>query len=48
MTGMNLTLKVWRQNGAEDKGRIVESGKHLDLLKQKGFYSRLFELQFSS
>jgi len=21
---MNLTLKVWRQNGAEDKGRIVE------------------------
>ena len=24
MTGMNLTLKVWRQNGEEDKGRIVE------------------------
>jgi succinate dehydrogenase / fumarate reductase iron-sulfur subunit len=24
MAGMNLTLKVWRQNGAEDKGRIVE------------------------
>ena len=21
---MNLTLKVWRQNGEEDKGRIVE------------------------
>tara|TARA_B100001057_G_scaffold199415_1_gene200071 strand:- start:2410 stop:4161 length:1752 start_codon:yes stop_codon:yes gene_type:complete len=31
-----------------DKGRIVESGTHLDLLEQKGYYSRLFELQFSS
>lgn len=30
-----------------DKGRIVESGTHLDLLKQKGYYSKLFELQFS-
>lgn len=24
MAGMNLTLKVWRQKGAQDKGRIVE------------------------
>ena len=31
-----------------DKGRIVESGTHSDLLEQKGYYSRLFELQFSS
>ena len=31
-----------------DQGRIVESGTHLDLLEQKGYYSRLFELQFSS
>ena len=31
-----------------DQGRIVESGTHSDLLKQKGYYSRLFELQFSS
>ena len=30
-----------------DKGRIVESGTHSDLLKQKGYYSKLFELQFS-
>ena len=30
-----------------DKGRIVESGTHSDLLEQKGYYSRLFELQFS-
>ena len=22
--GMNLTLKIWRQKGAEDKGQIVE------------------------
>ena len=31
-----------------DQGRIVESGTHSDLLEQKGYYSRLFELQFSS
>ena len=31
-----------------DQGRIVESGTHIDLLEQKGYYSRLFELQFSS
>jgi len=31
-----------------DQGRIVESGSHSDLLEQKGYYSRLFELQFSS
>ena len=30
-----------------DKGRIVESGTHLDLLKQKGYYNKLFELQFN-
>ncbi|GIR12765.1 MAG: xenobiotic ABC transporter ATP-binding protein [Cryomorphaceae bacterium] len=30
-----------------DKGRIVESGTHSDLLKQKGYYKKLFELQFS-
>ena len=31
-----------------DNGRIVESGTHSDLLEQKGYYSKLFELQFSS
>ena len=31
-----------------DQGRIVESGTHSDLLKEKGYYSRLFELQFRS
>tara|TARA_B100001093_G_scaffold517856_1_gene600718 strand:+ start:11628 stop:13379 length:1752 start_codon:yes stop_codon:yes gene_type:complete len=31
-----------------DQGQIVESGTHLDLLEQKGYYRRLFELQFSS
>lgn len=30
-----------------DKGRIVESGTHTQLLEQKGYYSKLFELQFS-
>jgi len=30
-----------------DQGRIVESGTHFDLLEQKGYYSKLFELQFS-
>jgi ATP-binding cassette subfamily B multidrug efflux pump len=31
-----------------DDGRIVESGSHDDLLAKKGYYSRLFDLQFSS
>ena len=31
-----------------DQGQIVESGTHYDLLDQKGYYSRLFELQFNS
>jgi subfamily B ATP-binding cassette protein MsbA len=30
-----------------DQGRIVESGKHEQLLKQSGLYARLHELQFS-
>ncbi len=30
-----------------DNGRIVESGTHKDLLEQKGYYSKLFDLQFS-
>ena len=31
-----------------NQGQIVESGTHYDLLDQKGYYSRLFELQFNS
>jgi subfamily B ATP-binding cassette protein MsbA len=30
-----------------DQGRIVESGKHQQLLKHGGLYARLHELQFS-
>jgi len=30
-----------------DKGQIVESGTHTELLALKGYYSRLFDLQFS-
>ncbi|QNL21561.1 ABC transporter ATP-binding protein [Hyphobacterium sp. CCMP332] len=29
-----------------DKGKIVEKGKHDELLKQNGFYARLHEMQF--
>ena len=31
-----------------DDGRIVESGSHDELLAKKGYYSKLFDLQFSS
>lgn len=31
-----------------NRGRIVESGHHTDLMKQKGFYFRLHQLQFQS
>ena len=29
-----------------EKGKIVETGKHHELLKKNGIYKRLFELQF--
>jgi ATP-binding cassette subfamily B protein len=28
-----------------DKGRVVEEGKHEELMKNKGIYSHLWELQ---
>lgn len=31
-----------------DKGRLVESGAHQDLLAKKGFYSRLFRQQYAT
>jgi len=31
-----------------DKGRIVETGTHKELLKNKGLYARLAELQFDA
>jgi ATP-binding cassette subfamily B protein len=30
-----------------DKGRIVEDGNHDELLARRGFYSRLYRLQFA-
>ncbi len=31
-----------------EKGEIVEQGTHNELLKQKGYYSKLYEIQFST
>ena len=30
-----------------DQGRIVEQGRHADLMRQGGLYARLAELQFT-
>jgi subfamily B ATP-binding cassette protein MsbA len=31
-----------------EKGNIVEQGTHKELLQQKGYYSRLYEIQFET
>ncbi len=31
-----------------DRGRIVEQGTHADLLRRRGLYRELFDLQFAS
>ncbi|MDJ0644715.1 MAG: ATP-binding cassette domain-containing protein, partial [Flavobacteriaceae bacterium] len=31
-----------------DKGQIVEQGTHKELLSQKGYYSKLYEIQFAT
>ena len=31
-----------------DKGEIVEQGTHKELLRQKGYYSKLYEIQFAT
>jgi subfamily B ATP-binding cassette protein MsbA len=31
-----------------DQGRIVETGKHAELITKNGIYQKLFELQFQS
>lgn len=31
-----------------EKGKIVEQGTHNELLKQKGYYSKLYEIQFAT
>lgn len=40
------TIKKADQILVMDKGRIVERGKHEDLLRQNGYYTRLYEMQF--
>jgi ABC-type multidrug transport system fused ATPase/permease subunit len=31
-----------------EKGRIIESGSHQELIGQNGMYKKLFELQFTN
>jgi ABC-type multidrug transport system fused ATPase/permease subunit len=31
-----------------DQGRIVETGKHAELVRRGGVYQKLYELQFQS
>jgi ABC-type multidrug transport system fused ATPase/permease subunit len=31
-----------------EKGEIVEMGTHKELLNKKGYYSKLYEMQFTS
>jgi ABC-type multidrug transport system fused ATPase/permease subunit len=31
-----------------DQGRIVETGKHAELVRRGGIYQKLYELQFQS
>lgn len=41
------TIQHAHQIVVMDKGQIVEKGSHADLLKNKSYYSQLYELQFS-
>ena len=41
------TVQKADQIAVLEKGKVVELGTHIDLLKKDGYYSRLYSLQFS-
>ncbi len=42
------TIKAADQILVMDKGKVVEMGKHEELLAQEGYYARLYQMQFRS
>ena len=44
--GMSKSLEISSRAYIMDAGKIVETGTHNELLKQGGYYTKLYEAQF--